>query len=111
MVAIRKANLLLNRHTATNSTLLHSSSSSTRDSLLSSLNMVNTSKDLLSQTSIRVPVCYRIHALAFSVDSLTNLQVVAVLPLLLQPLNSSAMALPIATTSDTQTAPAGEKPF
>ncbi|UZP42432.1 hypothetical protein NXS19_010248 [Fusarium pseudograminearum] len=31
-------------------------------------------------------------------------------PPLLQPLNSSVMALPIATTSDTQTAPAGEKP-
>jgi hypothetical protein len=94
VVDIRKANLLLNRHTATNNTLLllrSSSSSSTKDSLLPSLNMANTSKDLLSQTSTRVPA--------------------AVLPLLPQPLNSSVMAPPIATTSDTRTAPAGEKPF
>jgi hypothetical protein len=90
VVATRKANLPLNRHTATNSILLNSSSSSTKDSLLNSRNMVTT-KDLPSQISTRDPV--------------------ALLPLLLQHLSSSVMALPMVTTSDTQTAPAEEKPF
>jgi hypothetical protein len=62
VVATRKANLPLNRHTATNSILLNSSSSSTKDSLLNSRNMVTT-KDLPSQISTRDPVCCKIRAL------------------------------------------------
>jgi hypothetical protein len=87
VVATRKANLPLNLHTATNDMLLRSNS--TKDSLLLNRNMVTT-KDLPSPTSTRDPV--------------------DLLPLL-QLLSNSAMALPIATTLDTQTAPAGEKPF
>jgi hypothetical protein len=87
-VATRKANLLLSRHLATNNNLPNSS-------IIQGLLLNSSSTG--ATTSKHLPSLITVRDLAGG-------------PLLLlQHLSNSVMVLPIATTSDTRTAPAGEK--
>lgn len=112
-VATRRASLLLSRRLVTNNSLPNSST--TQGLLLlsssSSSTVATTNKDLLNLITARdLVVCYRQCAPRPTCTVPANSNQAAPL-LLLQHLSNSVMALPIATTSDTRTAPAGEKLF
>lgn len=109
-VATRKASLLLSRRLVTNNSLPNSST--TQGLLLNnSSTVVTTNKDLLSLITARdLVVCCKQCAPRPTCTVPANSNQAAPL-LLLQHLSNSVMALPIATTLDTRTAPAGEKLF